>query len=146
VIDLQEFKKSYNDLCIYELENFDEHIQIVEYAPTIFQEIRRQKGISEDYLFKSFAPVFNFQAIHNFFTGSGKSSSFFFFTDNKSFVLKTLKESEKKLLLESNVLENYYEYVKQNKKSYLSAYYGVYTIRIKNMSEITCFIMDNLLG
>ena len=28
----------------------------------------------------------------------------------------------------------------------LSKFYGVYTIRADNMHEITCFIMDNLLG
>ena len=28
----------------------------------------------------------------------------------------------------------------------LSKYYGVFTIRLENMDEIHCFIMDNLLG
>ena len=31
-------------------------------------------------------------------------------------------------------------------QSFLSRFYGVYTIRSDNMEEITCFIMDNLLG
>ena len=30
--------------------------------------------------------------------------------------------------------------------TFLSKFYGVYTIRVENMQEITCFIMDNLLG
>ncbi len=97
-------------------------------------------------LFESFAPIHNFQAIHNFFTGSGKSSSFFFFTDNKTFVLKTLKDSEKKLLLEQGVLENYYNYIMNTDQTLLSEFYGVFSIRVANMAEITCFIMDNLLG
>jgi len=61
-------------------------------------------GIAEEFLFKSFVPIHNVQAIHNFFTGTGKSSSFFFFSDNKAFVLKTLKETEKRLLLEGGIL------------------------------------------
>jgi hypothetical protein len=68
-------------------------------------------GISEEFLFNSFAPLHNIQAIHNFFTGSGKSSSFFFFSDNKCFVLKTLKDSEKKLLLDQGFFEEYYDYI-----------------------------------
>lgn len=28
----------------------------------------------------------------------------------------------------------------------LSKFYGVFQIRVKNMQELTCFIMDNLLG
>jgi len=31
-------------------------------------------------------------------------------------------------------------------QSLLSKFYGVYTIRADNMQEITCYIMDNLLG
>lgn len=102
--------------------------------------------MTEDHLFQSFIPIHNVQAIYNFFTGTGKSSSFFFFSDNKSYVLKTLKESEKKLLLENGILENYYNYVMSNKDTLLSKYFGVYQIKIPNMQDITCFIMDNLLG
>ena len=103
-------------------------------------------GIDEEFLFKSFVPLHNIQAIHNFFTGSGKSSSFFFFSDNKAFVLKTLKDSEKNLLLEQGVLQSYYDHMMNNEESLLSKFYGVFTIKIKNMEEISCFIMDNLLG
>ena len=99
---------AYNELCIYDIGPTNNTIEIIEYAPAIFSQIRQKFGISDEILFNSFIPVHNIQAIHNFFTGSGKSSSFFFFSDNKTFVLKTLKESEKKLLLESNLLENYY--------------------------------------
>ena len=31
-------------------------------------------------------------------------------------------------------------------ESLLSKFYGVFTIRIENMEDINCFIMDNLLG
>lgn len=33
-----------------------------------------------------------------------------------------------------------------SKQTLLSKFYGVYLIRVKHMQEITCFIMDNLLG
>ena len=68
--------------------------EIKEYAPEIFKLIRRKFRVSDSLLFESFVPIHNIQSIHNFFTGSGKSSSFFFFSDNKQFVLKTLKDSE----------------------------------------------------
>ena len=103
-------------------------------------------GIKAEYLFKSFIPLHNIQAIHNFFTGSGKSSSFFFFSDNKAFVLKTLKDTEKRLLLEGGILGNYHRYMMTQDESLLSKFYGVFTIRIENMEDINCFIMDNLLG
>ena len=90
-------------------------MEILEYAPELFKKIRQRFGATESHLFQSFIPIHNVQAIYNFFTGSGKSSSFFFFSDNKAYVLKTLKESEKKLLLEGGVLESYYEYVMEHK-------------------------------
>lgn len=52
----------------------------------------------DEELFESFAPINNKQAINNFFTGAGKSNSFFLFTDDKRFVLKTLKDTEFELL------------------------------------------------
>lgn len=98
---MKDFYERHSDLCIYETgpsgENF---LEIVEFAPKIFGDIRRKFNVSETMLFNSFAPIHNITAIHNFFTGSGKSQSFFFFSDNKAFVLKTMRESEKKLLFE----------------------------------------------
>jgi hypothetical protein len=121
-----KFMHTYSDYCIYDLSGANSRIEILEFAPAIFKGIRRRFGVSEDHLFQSFMPIHNVQAIYNFFTGTGKSSSFFFFSDNKAYVLKTLKESEKKLLLENGILENYYNYVMSNKETLLSKYYGVY--------------------
>ena len=140
------FMHTYNEYIIYDLAGANSRIEIIEFAPQIFKGIRKRFGVTEEHLFQSFIPIHNVQAIYNFFTGAGKSSSFFFFSDNKSYVLKTLKESERKLLLDNGVLENYYQHVMDNNETLLSKYYGVYQIKIPNMQDITCFIMDNLLG
>lgn len=34
----------------------------------------------------------------------------------------------------------------KNKKSYLSKFYGAYTIKMSDMGELTCYIMNNLVG
>lgn len=145
---MREFYNKNGDVCIYDLgdSGMDIDISVIEYCPKLFKDLRQKHGISDNFMYQSFAPLHNIQAIHNFFTGSGKSSSFFFFSDNKSFVLKTLKDTEKKLLLDQGVFFSYYQYMMSNQESLLSKYFGVYTIRIQHMSDITCFIMDNLLG
>ena len=97
-------------------------------------------------LVRAFSPVHNFQAIHNFFSGTGKSSSFFFFTDNKEYVLKTLKDSERKLLFDNDVLKKYAEHILTHNESLLSRFYGVFTFKTQFMGEMTCFITDNLIG
>ena len=78
--------------------------------------------------------------------GSGKSASFFFFTSNQSFVIKTLKDEELELLARKGVLEKYYNYMKGQPKSLLARFYGVFTVKIQYMKPINVIIMDNLMG
>ena len=97
----------------------------------------------------AFSPLNNSQAIRNFQTGSGQSSSFFLFTDNKRFVLKTVKPSEEKLLFSKNsgVLKHYFSYVVRNRKNLLSKLLGVYKVKLQMMEEaVTFVIMDSLIG
>ena len=66
-------------------------------------------------MIEAFSPINNNQAIRNFSTGSGKSSSFFLFTDNKQFVLKTMRGSEEALLFGNDgILESYFNYIIKN--------------------------------
>jgi len=68
----------------------NQNIHICEKAPHIFRKIR-EKYLPEETLFQCFKPIENFEAIHNFSPGQGKSPSFFFFSDNKKLIAKTLK-------------------------------------------------------
>ena len=107
-------------------------IKITECAPRIFQSIRKTFGVSDDEVLNAFSPLHNSQAIRNFQTGSGQSRSFFLFTDNKRFVLKTVKPSEEKLLFAKNsgVLKHYFKYVVTNRKNLLSKLLGVYKVKL----------------
>jgi 1-phosphatidylinositol-4-phosphate 5-kinase len=82
----------------------------------------------------------------NFQEGSGKSASFFFFTENKQFVIKTLKDEELDLLARKGLLEKYYNFLKSNPESMLARFYGIFTIKIKFMKPINVIIMDNIMG
>jgi hypothetical protein len=146
-VNLVEVMYELGHLCFYDVsEGQYKTLEIIEYQPGIFRDLRRMFKVSEDTLFQSFVPLHNIQAIHNFFTGTGKSSSFFFFSDNKSFVLKTMPDKERKLLVDQGMLRNYHEHLSEHPESALSKIYGVFTIRVPAMEEVTCFIMDNLLG
>lgn len=146
-INLIEVMYELAHLCFYDIsEGQCKTLEIIEYQPGIFRDLRRMQKITEDHLFQSFVPLHNIQAIHNFFTGSGKSSSFFFFSDNKQFVLKTIPEKERKLLLEQGLLIQYHKHLSEHRNSALSKIYGIFTIRLPAMEDVTCFIMDNLLG
>ncbi|CDW90060.1 UNKNOWN [Stylonychia lemnae] len=94
----------------------------------------------------SFSPRENVAEMTQFQEGSGKSASLFFFTANKQFVIKTLKQAELDLLAKKGVLEKYYSYLQKHPKSLLARFYGIYTIKIQHMRKINVIIMDNLMG
>ena len=60
----------------------------------------------------------------------GKSGSFFFFTHNNKYLIKTLTNQELNTLL-GNFLAGYYEHVTSNPHTLLAKIYGVYTVIIK---------------
>jgi hypothetical protein len=62
----------------------------------------------------SFAPKENHSQMMKFQIGSGKSDSFFFYTANSQFIIKTLKEAELKLLIRKGVFDKYYHYLGKN--------------------------------
>jgi 1-phosphatidylinositol-4-phosphate 5-kinase len=84
--------------------------------------------------------------MEKFSPGAGKSPSFFFFTSNKCFAVKTLKDAELRLLVKKGFLMKYCEHLKKNPNSLLCRFYGVYKIKIKFMKPISIIIMDNIMG
>lgn len=60
----------------------------------------------------------------------GKSGSFFFFSHDDKFLIKTLTDSELENVL-NNFINIYYEYIKENPDSLLARIYGIYSIIIK---------------
>ena len=130
---------------VFEVTSQD-RITIVEYAPKLFQKIR-SNIISEKDLLESIIPAANFSAMHNFTTGQGKSSSFFFFSDNRKLMLKTLKPEEFDILFdEDKFLIDYYKYITTHPDSLLSRILGVYCIRAKKQAPMTFFITENMIG
>lgn len=82
-------------------------MKVYEYAPKIFRNIRRNY-VSEETILDSFIPKYNMDGMYDFKRGEGKSPSFFFFTDNKKIMMKTLKESEMEILLDKEFISKYF--------------------------------------
>ena len=65
----------------------------------------------------------------------GKSGSFFFFTEDKQFIIKTMSKKEKNILMD--LLPNMVKYLIDNGgKSLISRNYGIFRIKCKGMSSI----------
>jgi 1-phosphatidylinositol-4-phosphate 5-kinase len=82
-------------------------------------------------------------------TSSGKSGSFFYYSANGKFILKTISKLEFSVMLK--ILPGYYEHIKKHPKTLLCRYYGLHKIKFKKLketdersTEIYFVIMNNL--
>ena len=74
--------------------------------------------------------------------GAGKSGSFFFFSHDNQFLIKTLKGAEKRILL--NMLDDYIDHIeKTNNKSLLARIYGIFTVKTNYFDPLDIIVMQN---
>lgn len=72
--------------------------------------------------------------------GAGKSGSFFFFSSDRKFVIKTISKTEKDVLL--NMLDDLIShYEKTNNQSLIARIYGVCKVKSKSFAQFYIVIM-----
>ena len=118
------------------------NINIIEYAPKIFAHLRHLENIDIDNMIESFLPKNNKQGISE---SQGKSGSFFISTDDNYYMVKTLRVDEFELIRHT-FLNQYVQYITNNKGSLLCRIYGMYNIILSQGEEILIIVMRNVLG
>jgi len=74
--------------------------------------------------------------------GAGASGSFFFFSFDGKFLIKTLRGEEKEILL--NMLPSFIDHLKQNNnQSLIAKIYGCYTIKTNQFKAVHIIVMEN---
>ena len=134
----------------YEQNNFDKVIEckFYDFAPKIFYNLRIMYGISnEDYL-KSLGPenflgnlIITKNKSLRELCSSGKSGSFFYFSYDSKYLLKTISEGE--FTLFQTMLKDYYHHMLNNKKSLLQRFFGMH-ICIFNEVKMYFVVMNNV--
>lgn len=71
----------------------------------------------------------------------GRGGSFFYFTTDKRFIIKSLSKDEKDVLLRENFLKSYYENLE---KSLLARIYGVYKIKTGDKNPFSFMLLGNI--
>lgn len=128
-------------------EKVDVDIRVNSYAPKVFRFIRAIDGVNEIDIMKSVKPEMNkmqlFKSKMSQNHGSGgKSGSFFFFTEDKNFIIKTMTKNEKKTLIQ--MLPNMIEFlIKTGGKSIISRIYGLYKVQYSGMSPLFLTVQRN---
>ena len=110
-----------------------------DYAPWVFRELREDYFHLDpaDYLLSLTAKY-----ILSELGSPGKSGSFFYFSRDYRFIIKTIHHSEHKFL--RRILKQYYEHVKSNPHTLLSRFYGLHRVKLPHGRKIHFVIMNNL--
>jgi len=91
----------------------------------------------------SLLPEKNREQVFHAGEGTGKSGSFFFFSHDKRFIIKTITKSELDTFLV--IMKDYIEHFKKNPKSLIVKIIGVFTVKRSGMGEVHTIVMENTL-
>ncbi|KAG5338292.1 hypothetical protein C0989_007714 [Termitomyces sp. Mn162] len=110
-----------------------------DYAPFVFRSLR------EDYFHLDPADYLlslTSKYILSELGSPGKSGSFFYFSRDYRFIIKTIHHAEHLYLL--RILPEYYEHVKANPHTLLSRFYGLHRVKLPRGRKIHFVIMNNI--
>ncbi|KAI9613517.1 hypothetical protein H4Q26_010124 [Puccinia striiformis f. sp. tritici PST-130] len=109
-----------------------------DYAPWVFRELREYFKLDPaDYLLSLTAKY-----ILSELGSPGKSGSFFYFSRDYKFIIKTIHSNEKNFL--RLILKDYHTHVKNNPHTLLSRFYGLHRVKLPRGRKIHFVIMNNL--
>ncbi|KAG6828641.1 hypothetical protein H0H87_001434 [Tephrocybe sp. NHM501043] len=110
-----------------------------DYAPWVFRSLR------EDYFHLDPADYLlslTSKYILSELGSPGKSGSFFYFSRDYRFIIKTIHHAEHAYLL--RILPAYYEHVRANPHTLLSRFYGLHRVKLPRGRKIHFVIMNNI--
>jgi 1-phosphatidylinositol-4-phosphate 5-kinase len=121
---------------------------VSSFAPQVFRYLRAQDNIGEYEIMKSVKPqlnklqIFKSNANNGNTNSGGKSDSFFFFTEDNKFIIKTITFTEKETLM--SILPKMVDFVVQTGgKSLISRVYGLYKIEYPGISPVHLMLQRN---
>jgi 1-phosphatidylinositol-4-phosphate 5-kinase len=109
-----------------------------DYAPWVFRHLRSKFKLDPaDYLMSLTSKY-----ILSELGSPGKSGSFFYFSRDYKYIIKTIHHAEHKFL--RKILKEYYSHVEQNPNTLLSQFYGLHRVKIPYGRKIHFVVMNNL--
>ena len=94
-------------------------------------------------LHASLSPKYNREQVFKAGEGAGASGSFFFFSHDKRFIIKTMTSEE--LTLFKKIHERLANHHKRNPLSLLAKIVGVFTVKSKRTHDVHIMLMENAL-
>ena len=92
---------------------------------------------------KSLSPEANCEQVFKAGEGAGRSGSFFFFSHDSKFIIKTISKSELDTFLK--MLPALAEHYKNNEDSLITKTFGAFTVKTDSTNEVHLVLMENTL-
>lgn len=109
-----------------------------DYAPWVFRHLRALFRLDPaDYLVSLTGKY-----ILSELGSPGKSGSFFYFSRDYKYIIKTIHHAEHKFL--RKILKDYYNHVNENPNTLLSQFYGLHRVKMPYGKKIHFVVMNNL--
>ncbi|KAF9208400.1 Phosphatidylinositol-4-phosphate 5-kinase [Haplosporangium sp. Z 27] len=109
-----------------------------DYAPWVFRNLREDFHIdASDYLVSLTSKY-----ILSELGSPGKSGSFFYFSQDYRFIIKTIHHSEHKFM--RKILKDYFNHVKQNPHTLLCRFFGLHRVKLPHGRKIHFVVMGNV--
>ncbi|KAI8390947.1 uncharacterized protein BYT42DRAFT_489440 [Radiomyces spectabilis] len=110
-----------------------------DYAPWVFRHLREKFGIDPaDYLISLTSKY-----ILSELASAGKSGSFFYYSRDFRFIIKTIHHTEHKFM--RKILKQYHDHVCNNPDTLLCRYYGLHRVKLPHGRKIHFVVMGNVL-
>ena len=116
-------------------------IHVEELSPEVFAYLRTLDDIGQSIIKNSLDPENNTKAVFKAGESQGKSGSFFFFSEDRDFIIKTMTESD--LSTFKAMFKEYVSHVSRNPDSMLARVYGIYTVTMGDIVPIHLILMGN---
>ncbi|CAM0142688.1 unnamed protein product [Umbelopsis sp. WA50703] len=114
-----------------------------DYAPWVFRQIREKFNIDPaDYLVQYLLISLTSKYILSELGSPGKSGSFFYYSRDYRFIIKTISHTEHKFM--RRILKQYYEHVSENPNTLLCRYYGLHRVKLPRGRKIHFVVMANV--
>ncbi|KAI8611775.1 hypothetical protein BC830DRAFT_1068448 [Chytriomyces sp. MP71] len=109
-----------------------------DYAPWIFRHIRELFNVeAPDYLLSLTGKY-----VLSELGSPGKSGSFFYFSQDYRFIIKTISKTEHKFF--RRILKGYYEHMKANPETLISRIFGLHRVKLPGGQKIRFVVMGNV--
>ncbi|KAF8955473.1 Phosphatidylinositol-4-phosphate 5-kinase [Entomortierella lignicola] len=109
-----------------------------DYAPWVFRHLRQDFHIdASDYLVSLTSKY-----ILSELGSPGKSGSFFYFSQDYRFIIKTISHTEHKFM--RRILKDYFNHVKHNPHTLLCRFFGLHRVKLPHGHKIHFVVMGNV--